>query len=325
MRIAITSCWLGVLATVGCSKKPAAPRPVPQTLAEPASGYGYVPLDGLPVFWTGGDGCLDEPQRGTWNRNKQPFNSILKDLPDISVRLAIASMAADGSLSFGPAKLTAEGKTYSVVLDYVNVETIPSEFFVRRRLATSENTIVAVRAPAPGLTKYEALAPFTKQTSDSAREAKTKLLVEEKYERLTIPIYVGVGLRLTADILSKKAGISLSSLAAIGAAAQAEQITGTLTVQSLGVSGKAVAITLPIPSKLDQTTIENAILSLGSNRAHIYGGTADGDEVQRTPRVVGLYSSMGTDPALINALYSALAAGQVWMTRTCPPPKPAPQ
>ena len=317
MRIALASFWLAVLASIGCSKQPAAPGPVPQTLAEPASGYGYVPLDGLPVFWTGGDGCLDEAQSGTWIRNRQPYNSILKDLPDISVRLAIASMAADGSLSFGPAKLTAEGKTYSVVLDYVNVETIPIEFFIRRRLASSENTIVAIRAATPALTKFEALAPFTKQTSDSAREATTRQLLEQKYERLTIPIYVGVGLRLTADILSKKAGISLSSLAAIGAAAQAEQITGTLTVQSLGVSGKSVAITLPIPSKLDQTTVENAILSLGSNRAHIYGGAADGDEVQRTPRVVGLYSSMGTDPALINALYSALAAGQVWMTRSC--------
>ena len=71
------------------------------------------------------------------------------------------------------------------------------------------------------------------------------------------------------------------------------------------MTGKS--ITLPLPSKLDQTTIENAILSIGTMRASLYAADLDDGSVYLQPRIVGLYSPIGGDPLFINAVYSELS------------------
>jgi hypothetical protein len=305
---------------------------LPKSMAEAGTGFGYVPLDGLSVaespqiatcFNTGGDGKLV--------RNNLPFRPLLQDLPDISVRFAVASLDANGGLTFGPAKLTAEGNTYRAVLDYVNVDAIPQEFYIRKAITTDGKVnptdsgkksfdywgVLHTPAVPSTIVRYEAVArPLAGDTVEFQ-----KAMTEGHYDRVTIPIYVGIGLRITADIRAYKGGISLSSLAAIAAEAQVNSLAGTLTVQTLGVSGKSIATALPMPSKLDQTTVENGVLALGSTRAFIYGANNDGDQVSRTARVVGLYSPIGTDPLLINAIYSALANQKPWLVRACVSPQ----
>ena len=90
--------------------------------------------------------------------------------------------------------------------------------------------------------------------------------------------------------------------------------------QSLGVNGKSIAMALPLPNKLDQTTIETAILAVGSSRAILYAtnGEADaGNQARPSPRVVGLYSPIGTDPLLINAIYAELSKTRPVWRRPC--------
>ena len=125
-------------------------------------------------------------------------------------------------------------------------------------------------------------------------------------------------MRLAADIRALKSGIALTSLGAIAAEAEASALSGTLTVQTLGISGKSIATTLPLPSKLDQTTVENGIMALATARAIIY---SDDGDVYTVPRVVGLYSPVGSDPRLINAIYSELARSNAWWwERSCETP-----
>jgi hypothetical protein len=144
--------------------------------------------------------------------------------------------------------------------------------------------------------------------------SRKALIIDESFEEVTIPIYVGIGMRLSADVRARKAGIALASLGSIAAAAQANSLSGTLTVQTLGVSGKGVATALPLPSKLDQTTVENGILALGSSRALIYSAAGD---VRTSARVVGVYSPVGSAPGLIAAIYSELAKKKPEFPRTC--------
>src|SRR5262245_53256533 len=121
---------LGVilLGSASCSSgtRVGAPIVVPQTIGEMSSGFGYVPLDGLAI--------REERDYTTCpylsDSVKSTYGALLRDLPDINVRFAVASVAFDGGLSFGPARLTDSGSTYRAVLDYVNIEAVPQVFFI---------------------------------------------------------------------------------------------------------------------------------------------------------------------------------------------------
>ena len=155
-------------------------------------------------------------------------------------------------------------------------------------------------------------------TADTASTEKVKSGEEgeDLFESYTFPVYLGVGMRLTADIRALKSGVQLNGLGAIGVAADTDAITGTLTVQTLGVSGKSIATALPLPAKLDQTTIEQSILAIGTSRALLYN-QSDRNLLQARPRVVGIYSPVGSDPKLINAIYSELSNDRVKWHRPC--------
>ena len=252
--------------------------------------------------------------------DERHYLPLLEVLPDISVRFAVASFAADGGLTFGPAKVTLEGSSYRAVVDYVNVDAIPITFHVRKFVKTAGDSTVPRRLhdriiPADTVVGFEAVIVEDPEDLDS--EERQLLLNVEKYDEVTIPVYVGIGMRIAADIRAHKGGVALTSLANIAAAAQANALSGTLTVQTLGVTGRSVATALPLPSKLDQTTVENGILALGSSRALIYNTSAEAGDVTTSARVMGLYSPVGSDPALINAIYSALARTRPVFPRPC--------
>ena len=310
---------------------------LPSTPGERAAGFGYVPLDPLPIDQAdGADSCQaverksSQPSSGT-NR----ANDLLSQLPDQTIRFAVASFdQTKGSLTFGPATLTAKGGQYRAVLDYIQADAVPVQFWIKR-IASSDRgagilrpVIQATLAPdGTSVSGYDVVTSIAQSIDDdlkreypdytlqklaaakrAALEAETATRTAAGYQQVTIPVYVGLGLRLSADILALKSGVTLSGLSAIGLDAEANRLSGTLTVQSLGVSGRAIATALPLPNKLDQTTIESAILAVGTMRATLYASTAGQDGgVYLQPRIVGLYSPLGSDPLLINAIYSELS------------------
>ena len=131
---------------------------------------------------------------------------------------------------------------------------------------------------------------------------------------VTLPLYVGVGLRLTANVSVISGSVNLSSLSALAAAAEADALSGSLIVQTLGVSGKQVAATLPLPSEIDQSTVQNAILALGSIKAILY----DAPNTRTKARVIGFYNPIsGGGPELVNGIVSALSLSPIRWYRGC--------
>ena len=291
---------------------------LPDTPGAKASSYGYVPLDPLSVDQTQiADSCKELGASGE-------AVPLLDALPDLAIRFAVADIDASGGLTFGPSKITAEGGTYRAVLDYVNVDAVPVDFLIRKRIG-SPNYAVGWESANYRLdpTKGEYLDGYEARIVDPRAPALARN-EKDKYESITVPIYIGVGLRLSADIRAAKGNINLSGLGVIGAQAEAKSLSGTLTVQTLGVNGSSLAMALPLPNKLDQTTIEAGILAIGSSRAMLYTAGVSGTATERiiaTPRVVGLYSPIGSDPALINALYSELSRVRPQWARPCQPKK----
>lgn len=289
---------LGIALLAGCSTLRQQLEP-PQTLGERNSGYTYIPLDPLPVLTRPGRTCQFGPE-GLAKGFK--FKDLLDALPDNAVRMAVKEYDAKGKLSFGASSLGAEGRRYQVVLDYVNVDSTNTRFFIKLK---GDEIVEVRRVSEDGY------------PSDAARSALSVDDLEKRTGNVVIPVYVGVGLRLTADLQVLRGNINLSSLGAIAAGVESGKASGSLVVQTIGVTGKQVSTSLPMPSDLNQTTVQNAILALGSIKAVIY----DGKNTTITPRVTGIYLPMRAgSEELVNRIVSELARDDVFWFRPCERP-----
>lgn len=83
---------------------------------------------------------------------------------------------------------------------------------------------------------------------------------------------VGVGLRLISLITTSEAGINIGDLSSLGLAAKAGKVKGTLMIEVVGIKSKDVTTLLPIPSEINQTTIQNAMQALATIKSKIYDG-----------------------------------------------------
>jgi hypothetical protein len=200
---------------------------------------------------------------------KSGTTKLLDSLPDETIRLAVGTVSGDGGLSFGPAKLGIEGRNYVVVLDYI-------------KFATDSFPV--------------ALSP-----RDIQGKRKATLVASPSEANAIVPVYIGVGLRLTANIYVRKGSVDLGSLFALGAAAKAGQVSGTLVIQTLGVSGSEISGFIPMPGEISESTVQNAILALASIKAKMYDS-----KTTISPRVVGVYNTLGGGEETINGFISSL-------------------
>ena len=209
------------------------------------------------------------------------MEDVLSLLPDTTMRLAIGSFDAQGNLTYGPVKMGIAGNRYQVVMDYIEYTTM--------------SIPVSVKDITPAGSKKK---EFSVDTLPMDQEAKADKI---------IPVYVGVGLRLTASITALKDNVDLSNLVAIGVAASNNQVHGTLTVQAMGISGEAVADMLPMPSTLDQSTVQQALMALGNIKSKSYAK----DKTIITPRVLAVYNPFNNSgPQTVSGLISLIIIDQ---------------
>lgn len=277
---------------------------LPKTLGEFNSAYTYIPIDPLPIFEGPGSNCNDVIK----------FKSLLESLPDQAVRLAIAQLNGKASGSFGPASVGYKNNSYQVILDYISVDATQLPIYVKRIISSGPDighTVPLFDDSIKQSTRYiVSSAPRLNPYDDNNTEFIRDL---DKGELVVIPVYVGVGLRLTASILVTEGRVNLTGLGALAAAAEAGKITGSLTVQTLGITGGNVSTSLPLPSEINQTTIQNAILSLGSIKAVLY----DKENTIITPRIVGIYNPIGGGKEIVNGIISVLAGDPIKWYRPC--------
>lgn len=320
-------------ALIGCSSVPKEP----ETLAEKQTSYSYIPFDPLPVQTLLGASCTpDADEKMLKSIDKVVLRDIRESFPDQTVRLAVAEFDASGGLSFGPATVGYEGNSYQVIIDYVNSDTATGSFLVKREVAgqiptkkwwggsyvwpnykKGQQVKLFERVPDSVVTNYTVL-PNPNDSLFQAFQEKSKVdkniagLIKEGYEVVNLPVYVGVGLRLTATIKVLKGEVNLSGLPEISAEAKAGNLSGTLVVQTLGATGELVSSNLPLPSELDRTTTQNAILSLGAIKALL-----PDEKMRITPRVIGIYNPVGGGRSFVNGVITALAADRLTWYQPC--------
>jgi hypothetical protein len=279
----------------------------PRTEAEKESGYTYVPIDPFAVHTVPGDGCYDN----------EHYVELLKALPDNAVRMLIEQINASGTVTYGPAKIGTKGESYRVTIDYINADTVNMSFWMAKMLPKKDG------ARDNWSSKDDWITISLLDTSDHPEalpNSEIYLVKREKpadaesYEEFNIPIYIGIGLRVSATVEVIGASANISGIGVIGAEAEAERLRGSLIVQTLGVNGKSIAAALPIQSELNRTTAQNAITAVSSIKALLYN-TAD--EVTVSPRVVGIYLPFPGGKPLINKMISELSKKPVEWRRRC--------
>ncbi len=198
--------------------------------------------------------------------NRTKNKRLMQSLPDETMRLAIGEVTGKSNMNFSSAQVGYEGKSYVVILDYIKFDTKP---YKGSTIETKDGIIID-----------------TLGNSDEILGA-------------VIPVYVGVGLRLTASVTVFEGKVDLGNLFALGIAAEAKKVSGTLVIQTLGISGESISTLIPIPSEINITTIQNAILSIGAIKAKIYE-----DDIMINPRVVGFYNNIGGNQQTVNSIIS---------------------
>lgn len=307
-KIAITI--LAAFSLSGCGTlfdgKSSAPREnqVSATIGEIESGYTYIPVDPFPVQVELSSSCKEY---------KNPTTALLLDsLPDNAVRMLVERFDKSGSITYGTSKSGIKDESYRVTVDYINVDTINVTISIEK---------IMEKRNGGGLSTVNL---FTTDLSDYVAGTERYAVIRQRDDKVqpesadifNIPVYVGVGLRISSTVNVTGDSANISGIGVIGAEAEANRLKGSLVVQTLGVNGKSVAAALPIQSELNRTTAQNAIVAVGSIKALLYS-----PETITSPRVVGFYLPFPGGKALVNAIISELSKKRVIWNKACLPPK----
>jgi hypothetical protein len=253
----------------------------PQSIGDINAGYRYVPVDPLPVSFTNDLSACVAPAGTT--------PGLMNALPNLASRVATEDTTAEASVTVPAVTAGGSGRSYRVTQDFIIYDTATLRFEVPSDLLGPDQMTPASRPPPASLARVRALDPDENPSGTN--------------QVIAVPVYVGVGLRLTANLQIRAGKVNLTDLGAISGAVSANRVQGGLVSQLLGLGGTRASAMAPGPGELNPTTIQAAAVAMGQIRAIVYdAGT------QRWPQVVGIhYPFARVNPALVNAIQSELA------------------
>ncbi len=94
---------------------------------------------------------------------------------------------------------------------------------------------------------------------------------------------IGIGLRVTASVVTSKTDLNLSGLTNLGLEASRGSLKGYLSVEIVGIDSKDVTNLLPLIAKLDETSIQNALQAIATIKSKIWD-----DDVHLTPHIIAI-------------------------------------
>lgn len=282
----------------------------PASLGEQAAGYTYVPVDPFPVKADSAEGEFCDLANSP--------EELLKLFPDNAVRVSQQRVDTSAEVTYGQSSVGARSGKYIITVDYINADTEDVRFWIKKEAAVKSSSRDAVRAkkrvpligPLPDDYDPTTVSYSVRRVKDGDNREDFS---DNDYEEYSIPTYVGIGLRVTANVEVVGARANIAGLGVIGAEAEAERLRGSLVVQTLGVNGRAISAALPIQSELNRTTAQNAVVAIASIKALLYD---DGTII--SPRVVGIYLPFPADVGLVNAIISEISKNDVDWVPLCP-------
>lgn len=99
---------------------------------------------------------------------------------------------------------------------------------------------------------------------------------------------VGVGLRITANIETRKAGLNVGSLFGLGISAESDELSGTMSVDVVGMESGEITNLLPLPSEISTTSIQTSLQAVAAIKAQLYA-----NNTRLYPQVLAVKSTTG--------------------------------
>lgn len=129
---------------------------------------------------------------------------------------------------------------------------------------------VAVREVKQGVSI--AYGPAILSTKGSTYEVKVDYIKyrTQKYDNSEEIVREGFGVRMIASVTTNEDNVDLGSLYALGVAAENSKLSGTLTMETMGISGETITPLIPIPSKIDVSTIQNVLQAAAAIKSKMY-------------------------------------------------------
>jgi len=237
--------------------------------------YIYQPLNPTTIWIR--DPTEKEKSNGLRDADETSYNfnkALLRDLDTETVRISLDKVNANFNINKSIVGVSVEGQSYILIVDYI-------KYFTHSRKISTEYKVV----------------------DSNFKERK------EKFDG-AIPIYAGIGLRVRAEFRANESGINISGLPAIAMASSLNQISGRLTVQTLGVSGPEITALMPIITDISVTSIQNAVQAVGAIKAKLYE-----ESTTLYPKLVG-FESPGNSPGLIRHITEQLYASEEYIMPT---------
>lgn len=258
----------------------------PQSIGDLNAGYRYIAIDPLPVSFTN-DFSHCPAQTGT-------TPSLMNGLPDLASRVSTEDVTGEANASVPGVTVGGSGRSYRVTQDFIASDTVSLRFEVPPDLLAAGGMAPAASPLPASLAGVRAL-----NATEAPRNPANRVI--------TVPVYVGVGLRLTASLQIRNGKVNLTDLGAISGAVSANRVHGSLVAQTLGVAGPRMTNLVPLPGELNPTTIQAAAVAMGQMKVLL-----DDAATRPWPRVVGIhYPFARINPALVNAIVSALVARRI--------------
>ncbi|MDR4460554.1 MAG: hypothetical protein MRJ67_08570 [Nitrospirales bacterium] len=240
----------------------------------------YQPVEPIPVR------VCNRPPNGIWDWVNP--SDLLRALPHETMRLAIGKINRNGSISYTPVAVLSKDETYIVVLDYIKFYPRPLQitFNQRKEVEVKEpveqetkvsgpiKTSVRIREVPDPLSGFHRTQNSTELPSEphrcSNQQGTSAGNNRGEQSDMTLPVYLGIGLRLKATVLVHDTSVNLAGLFGLSVAAQEKRLTGSLQIQTLGISGSSITPLIPMPRELNVSTVQQAIQALATIKSKIY-------------------------------------------------------
>ncbi|WP_299113043.1 hypothetical protein [uncultured Winogradskyella sp.] len=122
--------------------------------------------------------------------------------------------------------------------------------------------------------------------SISAKDETYKVIYDfsqtQTIEGDSIKKSIGVAVRMIAEITTSKRGLDLTNLFKLSVDAEKENISGSLTVRSIGISSQKVNQSIPTTTDLSPASIATALQTVATIKSSIYD-----NETRITPYLIG--------------------------------------
>jgi hypothetical protein len=94
----------------------------------------------------------------------------------------------------------------------------------------------------------------------------------------SLDMFIGIGIRINVNFIVKANSVLVKSLSELGEAAEAGDIEGYITLQTIGISSKSIAGLIPSPNEINTESIQTIIQSISEIKSSI-------NDAEVTPRV----------------------------------------